>query len=215
MSQGRRAPRVRSGCLTCGPSGERKSVHGSVSGDAMVLGQQAGAVEVTQQSVEPNVVVPDGRMRLNLKLANNAGFISPTDPALCNPSGLSNEGLQVEVTANPAWTGPKTKRACVSNPLFGVGGVFDMDFEFVAPPSGGQTTIAVTMQQVNKEDTVTSFSVPVSVSETGSQEPPDDGDGDGSGSPGNLIGDANVNQILLGGLAVSAGILLVGQLLGS
>lgn len=178
----------------------------------MVLGQSAGAVEVTQQNVEPSIVVPGGRMRLNLKLANNAGFISPTDPALCNPSGLSNEGLQVEVTANPAWTGQKTKRACVSNPLFGIGGVFDMDFEFVAPQTGGQTTITVTMQQVGKEDTITSFSVPVSVSQTGDPQPPENGNG--NGDPGNLFGGLNVNQILLGGLGVSAGILLIGQLVG-
>lgn len=212
MSQGRRAPRVRNDCLTCGPSGAHQSAYRSVGGEAMVLGQSAGAVEVTQQNVEPSIVVPGGRMRLNLKLANNAGFISPTDPALCNPSGLSNEGLQVEVTANPAWTGQKTKRACVSNPLFGIGGVFDMDFEFVAPQTGGQTTITVTMQQVGKEDTITSFSVPVSVSQTGDPQPPENGNG--NGGPGNLFGGLNVNQILLGGLGVSAGILLIGQLVG-
>lgn len=172
----------------------------------------AGKVVLTEISVSPDEVSPGGLVQLDLKFENNAGFISPIDPALCNPSGISSEGLEIEVSASPSWGREKSQRACVSNPFFGGGGVYDMSFTFTAPdipaqdgPSNEQ--INVSFRQVGKDSVSSSTYANVTVSTAGRESPRRD-DGTGVGSGFNLQEFVVENPITAGAAGV-AGIVFV------
>ena len=163
---------------------------------------QSGDIALETVRLNPSQPSPGGRIRIEVDLRETAEFVTPFDPALCDPEGaLNTTGLTAQVRVQPDWTSNIEESTCVAISQLGAGRT-TLNFEVVAPqlPEGtseAQHSVTVSVQQPGLD--ADSTTVGLTVTGGGIEEPtePPGGGGGGGGGGSQLSNISNILQLVV------------------